>query len=190
MTQQELDRANSSRITSLAKKLRKKDYRDGYVASHAKTFLAHQITALRGDKSQAEFGEVLNKPQPVVSRLQNPHYGKYTLQTLLDVASKLDIALIVRFVDYPTFLKLTNDYSDQAFCPVAFSEEQVDRMATDKPAPDFRLPLFDLPLFDSHDALTAQASLASVKERPPAIPSKLGRPPSFSPQFQEDAARL
>ena len=58
---------------------------------------------MRGDRSQRAFGELIGKPQSVVSRLENEEYGKLTLQTLLDIAEKLDIALEVRFVDYPAF---------------------------------------------------------------------------------------
>lgn len=129
MITQEPNDADSHRYQRLAKKLRSRVYRTSYLASHTKLFLANQIAALRGSLSQEEFGEKLEKPQSVISRLQNPKYGKYTLQTLLDVATKLDIALIVRFVDYPTFLRFTSDFSDNAVRPAAFSPEQVDQMA-------------------------------------------------------------
>lgn len=113
---------DSHRSVSLWKKFCNKKYRDGYVSSHVKKFLAHQITALRGEKSQTEFGEIIGKPQSVVCRLENPNYGKYSLQTLLDVASKLNLALIVRFVDFPTFLKGTSDFSVEAVRPAAYDE--------------------------------------------------------------------
>ena len=92
-------------------------------------FLANQLSSLQGEMSQQEFGQVLGKPQPIVSRLQNPDYGKYTLQTLLEIASKLDVALIVRFVNYPTFLKITNDFSDEALRPTSFDPAQLDLLA-------------------------------------------------------------
>ena len=114
---------DSPRSISLWKKFCNKKYRDGYVSSHIKKFLAHQITALRGEKSQTEFGEIIGKPQSVVCRLESPNYGKYSLQTLLDVASKLNVALIVRFVDFPTFLKGTRDFSDEAIRPRAYEEQ-------------------------------------------------------------------
>jgi hypothetical protein len=120
--------ANSRRFSKLAKKLRNKNYRSTYLASHIKIFLANQISALRGNLSQEDFGALLGKPQPVVSRLQNPNYGKYTLQTLLDIATKMDLALIVRFVDYPTFLKMTGDFSDNAVRPESYTPEQVDNL--------------------------------------------------------------
>jgi hypothetical protein len=41
----------------------------GYVATHLRTWLAGQVRALRGSMSQKQFGEVIGKPQTVVSRL-------------------------------------------------------------------------------------------------------------------------
>ena len=125
----EPENANSHRFSRLAKKLRNKNYRSTYLASHIKIFLANQISALRGSLSQEEFGKFLGKQQSVVSRLQNPNYVKYTLQTLLDIAAKMDLALIVRFVDYPTFLKFSDNFSDNAVRPESFTPEQVDKLA-------------------------------------------------------------
>lgn len=122
----EPENATSHRVASLTKKLKNKKYRDSYLASHTKMFLANQISSLQGEMSQEEFGKLLDKPQPIISRLQNPEYGKYTLQTLLEIASKLDVALIARFVDYPTFLKLTNDFSDEALRPASFNPDQLE----------------------------------------------------------------
>jgi hypothetical protein len=113
----------------LASKFREKPYRDSYVSSHVKRFLANQIVAFQGEKSQEEFGRFIGKPQSVVSRLQNPKYGKYTLQTLLDIASKLDVAFVARFVDFPTFLKFTNDFSDRAICPAPYIHKPIDPIA-------------------------------------------------------------
>jgi predicted XRE-type DNA-binding protein len=134
MMGQEPENATSHRVASLAKKLKSKKYRDSYLSSHTRMFLANQIASLQGEMSQKEFGELLGKPQPIVSRLQNPEYGKYTLQTLLDISSKLDVALIVRFVDYPTFMKFTNDFSDEALRPNKFDPAQLDFLAATPPA--------------------------------------------------------
>lgn len=93
-------------------------------------FLANQLVSLQGEMSQKEFGELLEMPQPNVSRLQNAERCNYRLQTLLDIAEKLDVALIVRFVDYPTFLKFTSDFSDEAMRPASFSASALDRLAS------------------------------------------------------------
>jgi len=125
----EQENVSSHRAAGLAKKLRSKRYRDSYLSSHIRIFLANQLASLQGEMSQKEFGQLLGKPQPIVSRLQNPDYGKYSLQTLLEIASKLDVALLVRFVDYPTFLTITRDFSDEALRPASFDPTQLDQLA-------------------------------------------------------------
>jgi hypothetical protein len=92
-------------------------------------FLAQQMRALRGDQSQADFSNILQKPQSVVSRLEDPTYGKWSLQSLFDVAERLDIAVLVRFVDYQTFLQMTNDFSEEAIAPAPF-----DKLDFEEPA--------------------------------------------------------
>ncbi len=124
-----LEDVASHRIARLASKLGDKDYRDAYVSGQLRVWLADQVRALRGDLSQAEFGELIGKPQTVVSRLEDPDYGKLTLQTLLEVASKLDVALVVRFVDHATFLQVTNDFSEAALCPARYNQEAIDGLA-------------------------------------------------------------
>jgi len=112
-------------------------FRTVYMAHHAKGFLADQIRVLRGNRSQRAFGELIGKPQSVVSRLENEEYGKLTLQTLLDIAEKLDIALEVRFVDYPTFIRGLRDPSknqvpagyDEAMKAVAEARDPSDKQA-------------------------------------------------------------
>ena len=57
-------------------------------------------------------------------------YGKWTLQTLFEVASKLDVAVIVRFVDFSTFMRLTGDMSDEASCPEAYDPNTIESFST------------------------------------------------------------
>jgi hypothetical protein len=104
----------------------RKDYRASYVASYTRQFLARQMREFRGDLSQTEFGGKIGKQQTIVSRLEDPNYGKWTLQTLLDVADKLDVAVMVRFVDFSTFLRQTNDRSQDVITPKPFDQQKVD----------------------------------------------------------------
>jgi transcriptional regulator with XRE-family HTH domain len=116
------------RIKPLAKQLNNKEFRDGYLDSHVKMFIAEQIKCLRGHKSQKEFAKELGTTQSVVSRLENPEYGKVTIQTLLEIASKLDIALLVRFSGYPEFLEITSDFSEKTFKPKSFDQKDIELM--------------------------------------------------------------
>jgi hypothetical protein len=123
----------SHRITRLTEKLRNKRYRDSYVDANVRRFLAQQFRALRGDMSQEEFGKLIGKPQSVVSRLEDPAYGKFALQTLLEVAASLNRAVVARIVDFPTFLRFTEDVSQQAICPSGYDPELLDRFALGLP---------------------------------------------------------
>ena len=105
-------------------KLANKSYRDSYMQMTVRGGIAYQIQALR-DKfglTQAGFAERTGKQQSVISRLENTEYGKVSVQTLLDIASALDVALLIRFVSYPEFLRRTEDKSVVAMQPDTIRE--------------------------------------------------------------------
>ena len=116
----------SHRLSSLAGKLGDEEYRHSYLAHRAKVSLASQIRALRGSRTQAKFGRDIGMPQSVVSRLEDENYGNVSLNTLIGIAQKLDIALVMQFVDYPTFLAFTDDQSERAMSPEPFDASAVD----------------------------------------------------------------
>ncbi len=96
------------------------------MSSHVTTGIAYQIQALRSKLglTQKEFAVLVNKPQSVISRLENTEYGKVSVQTLLDIAVAVDVALSVRFVSYPDFLVQTQDVSPSAYCIDRFAESK------------------------------------------------------------------
>src|SRR5437763_6444091 len=103
--------AISSLPKKLLQKLLRKGYRDAYVAEHVRRGIAYQIRALRDQRgwNQGKLSQKLGKPQSVVSRMEDPGYGKLSVQSLLEVASTFDVALQVRFVPYSAFLQQTRD---------------------------------------------------------------------------------
>jgi Helix-turn-helix len=111
------------RLSSLAKRFRDKRYRDGYVAAHARNVLARQMRNFRGDLSQAKFAELIGKRPTQVRRLESPAYSGWSLRTMLEIARALNVAVVVRFVDFPTFLRYSADLSDRALNPKPYSEE-------------------------------------------------------------------
>ena len=107
--------------TTISKKsisrLSNKEYRDFFVESRVRNFIAYQIKALREQRelSQSEFGDLLGgKPQSAISRLEDPDYGRMTISTLLEIAAACDAALIVRIADYPDFLVSMSNVSPEA----------------------------------------------------------------------------
>lgn len=108
---------NMNLTEKFLEKLKNKVYRSAYVAENVRMGIAFQIRAMREQRSmsQAGLGDRLGKPQSVVSRLENPNYGKLTIQSLLEIASAFDVALLVQFVTYPEFIRRTRNVSPQAF---------------------------------------------------------------------------
>ena len=106
----------------IIEKLARKDYRDAYVAESVRTGISYQILAIRGHRgwSQRKLAEVLKKPPSVVCRLEDPDYGRLSIQTLLEIASAFDVAPIVQFVTYPEFLRRTRDISPDALNAESF----------------------------------------------------------------------
>lgn len=128
------EQKNVSRVkdVKLLKKLEDKEYRDAFVSSRLRIFLSGQIQKLRGQLSQIEFGRIIDKPQSVISRLENSSSGQLSVQTLLDIASKLDIALVVRFASFPDFLTVTSDFSNEAEKPNPYNQKEIEELTKPK----------------------------------------------------------
>lgn len=115
-------------------KLKRKTYRDEYVAEGVRTGISYQIRALRDQRgwSQKILAEKMDKPQSVVSRIEDPDYGKFGVQTLLEVASAFDIGLVIKFVALPDFIRLTKDVSPEALEAESYNDLQ---FSSDIPLP-------------------------------------------------------
>lgn len=106
------------------RKFTSKVYRDGYLQTQVRGKVAYQVRALRQKfgMTQEQFAKEIGKPQSVVSRLESTEYGKVSVQTLLDIASALNIAVLVQFVTYPEFLRRAVDMSPKALAPATIDE--------------------------------------------------------------------
>lgn len=115
---------SATSLEVLTQKFRNKRYREAFVGSRVRNWIAFQIRTIRKDRgwSQVDFAKEINKPQSVISRLEDPNYGKLTVQTLLDVAATFKVALVIRFVDFPTFIRQTSDVSSSAMTVEEYSE--------------------------------------------------------------------
>jgi transcriptional regulator with XRE-family HTH domain len=118
--------ASSRRPRRLATKMRDETYRNRYVESHNRRTIAQQMREFRGEMSQTEFARKIGTSQQIVSRLENPNYHGWTAATFFAVARKLGVAAIMRFIDFPTFLKYSNDLSEEAMCPQPYDQTAVD----------------------------------------------------------------
>jgi transcriptional regulator with XRE-family HTH domain len=113
-----------------------KKYRDGFMQSRVRGYIAYQMQALREkfNMTQGAFADLTGKKQSTISRLEDTEYGRVSVQTLLDVASGADVALIVKFVSYPEFLDQTRLMGTEALQPDTI-QESLEKAA--EPSNDF-----------------------------------------------------
>lgn len=134
-------------MTRLAKqltKLRDKEYRDEFLASNVRGTLAYQIQALRKKSglSQTKFARKVGKKQSQVSEWENAEGEQLSVQTLIDIATALDVGLIVRFAAYPEVLACSDRRSDSELAVPSIDESVAETRRTSregrKPKPPLR----------------------------------------------------
>lgn len=87
--------------------------RKAFVKAELTNGISSQIRTLRKDRgwSQAELAKKLMTTQAVVSRLEDPSYGKFSIKTLLDISAVFDVALLAKFVPFRKLIAETFDTS-------------------------------------------------------------------------------
>lgn len=105
-----------------------KNFRDSYVDEHVRSFVAYQLRSIRKNRklTQKQLANILSKPPSVVSRLENVQYGRLNVQTLLEIAHKLDVALVVKFSDFQEFLTAYTDISENRLAIPPYDESYLD----------------------------------------------------------------
>lgn len=117
-----------SREDLVKKLLKSKQFRDAYVYEHVRNGIPFQTRALRTaperNWTQADLGVAAKKPRNVITRLENPNYGKLTLKTLFEIASAFDVALLIKFVPFSRLLKEYEDVSSEALNAKSITDEE------------------------------------------------------------------
>lgn len=108
-------------------------FRREYVAEQARSGVAYQLKAMREARgwSQTDLAKMANKSQSNIARLEDPDYGKFSLQTLLELSDAFDVWLSVEFVPFNTGLARTSNRSASALNAISFSDEMASsKLAT------------------------------------------------------------
>lgn len=99
------------------RRLKDKKRRKAYVEAELAHGVAHQIRMLRQQRNwtQAQLAGHVKTTQAAISRLEDPSYGKFSINTLLQVGHAFDVALHVKYVAFSDFMCQTWDTSPQRF---------------------------------------------------------------------------
>jgi len=151
--------------SKLKEDLKDKEYRDAFVAAYVRNGVAFQIRTMRDSRGwdQKKLAEKMGNPklQPIISRYENPDYGRYSMTTLLELAQAFDVGLIVKFAPFSELIKRDDAILDEPL--------DVDSYAKDLLAPQ-RLkatPISDVQnLWERIDALRVSGYCqTSVQDR-------------------------
>jgi transcriptional regulator with XRE-family HTH domain len=103
--------------SSLTKELRDKAYRDAYVASQIRVGLPFQVRGLRRQRSlsQGELANLAGMAQPRISEIEKPGERNLNIDTLLRIASGLDVALQISFVPFSKIVEQSENFDPDNF---------------------------------------------------------------------------
>lgn len=118
----------SSPRENLIQELRDHAYRRAFVQAHVGDSIAFQLKAMRLAQcmEQRDVAALLGNPklQPMISRYENPDYGKYSVNTLLELADAFDVALIVHFAPFSELVDWDENPSSDRLCPPSFDRDE------------------------------------------------------------------
>jgi transcriptional regulator with XRE-family HTH domain len=116
-------------MTTLSDNFKDAVFRRVFAAKTVARRIAHRIKAMRESRnlSQGELAQKVGTSQSVLSRLERPDYGSYTLKTLQQVADACDVVLWVDFISHREFLRRIK--SEDAWEEVPSYEAEQDRIS-------------------------------------------------------------
>jgi transcriptional regulator with XRE-family HTH domain len=127
-----LDAAHSGSPWSneLVRELTDEEFRHEYMMDQVRSRIAFQIRALREQRqwNQSDLAKVSGKTQSVISRLEDPDYGKLSLQSCLEIAVAFDLPLLVQFVEWDDWLARMSNTSPSALRKRSFDANRLLEM--------------------------------------------------------------
>jgi transcriptional regulator with XRE-family HTH domain len=143
---------STSKRSRLIDRLRDAIYRRAFLAEHVQKSLPFQIRALREQRgwTQEELAKRCGKSQEWICKIESPNYGRFSLQTLLNIAAAFDVAFTARFVSYS---ELINWYTSR----------------TQSEIPSFDADISAGVDIESDDAMAGQIIRAEVSEGPATL---------------------
>lgn len=113
--------------------LSEREFRHAYMVDQVRTHIALAIRILREQEgrewSQTELGKRCEKPQSWISKLEDPEYGKVSLQTLFEIAEAFDLPLLVQFPEWSDWLRRMKNQSRENFEKKGFDTDFLNKFA-------------------------------------------------------------
>jgi transcriptional regulator with XRE-family HTH domain len=120
--------SSTSSRKRLVNELKDPAYRHAFIEAHATDTVAFQLKRMReakgwtqGELAVEAFGDA--KLQSMVSRLENPDYGKYSVSTLVNLAKVFDVGLVVRFAPFSEVVDWDLNKSGPTLEPPPFAQD-------------------------------------------------------------------
>jgi transcriptional regulator with XRE-family HTH domain len=116
--------------SELVRTLTEANFRHEYMMDHVRSYVAFQIRALREQRrwNQGDLANAAGKTQSVISRLEDPDYGKLSLQSCLDIAVAYDLPLLVQFVEWDDWLTRMSNMSPSALRKRSFDANRLSEI--------------------------------------------------------------
>ena len=116
------------RLNALLADLEDPQYRQAYIEGHAKDTIAFQLRRMRISRGweQKDVAARLGNPklQPMVSRYENPDYGKYSVASLIELAKAFDVALVVRFAPLNELVRWDMHKAEATLNPAPYADDR------------------------------------------------------------------
>ena len=113
---------------AIKKRLLNKKRREAFVSASVDQTIPFQIRAMRLAKdrnwTQQELASRSGMKQERISTCENPNYGRFSLQTLKQLASAFDVALIVRFAPFSELVEWESNLSPDSLEVKNFDKER------------------------------------------------------------------
>lgn len=115
-----------SNVGIISKLLNDPAFRDAFIFEHIKNGVAFQMNAMRDVRgwTQARLGLEAKKPRNVITRLEDPNYGQFSIQTLREIAAAFQVGLLVKFVPFSKLLEEYDDVSPQALVAASINDRK------------------------------------------------------------------
>lgn len=118
-----------SSISKIWRKLRNKEYRDGYTEAQLSIEVPFQIRAIRKARgwTQTQLAERSGIPQARISHLEQPGRDPLSLRTLYRLAAAFDVGLLVQFVSFSELVRREAAFDPETFNVPSFAEDHMER---------------------------------------------------------------